>query len=128
MRTLVRLFIWIALIVGGIATFLQTTCLRTWTMPGDDALLALSVMPTLEPDDVLVLWRLGTPTFGELVRCPDPEAPRHFVVGRILGKQGDSIVAELGAVTVNDKIVSSRRACNPAQLSVFDPKTDEAFD
>jgi signal peptidase I len=127
-RTLVKLVIWIALIVGGIAAFLRATCLRLWTMPGDDGLLSVSVLPTLEPGDVLVLWRLGTPAFGELVRCPDPEAPGRFVVGRILGEQGDTIMAELGSVTVNDKLVSSRRACNPALLSVFDPKTGEAFE
>ncbi len=102
--------------------------MRMWTMPSDDGLLAVSVMPTLEAGDVLLLWRLGTPAFGELVRCPDPEAPGRFVVGRILGEQGDKIVAEQTSVTVNDKVVSSRRACNPAQLSVLDPKTGEPFD
>jgi signal peptidase I len=127
-RTIIKLVVWVALIVGGIGAFLRLTCLRFWTMPSDDGLLSLSVMPTLESGDVLVLWRLGTPSFGELVQCPDPEAPGRFVVGRILGEQGDKIVAELGSVTVNDKIVSSRRACNPAQLSVLDPTTGEAFD
>jgi signal peptidase I len=127
-RAIVRLVVWVALIVGGIVGALRATCLRVWTMPGDDGLLSVSVMPTLEPGDVLLLWRLGTPTFGELVRCPDPEAPERFVVGRILGEQGDKIVAEQGSVTVNDKLVGSRRACNPAKLSVFDPKTGEAFD
>ena len=128
MRALVRIILWVTLIVGGIVLFLRATCIRFWTMTSDDALLSLSVMPTLEAGDVLVLWRLGTPSFGELVRCPDPEAPGRFVVGRILGEQGDRIVAELGSVTVNEKIVGSRRACNPAQLSVFDPHTGEAVD
>src|SRR5262245_33442729 len=96
-------------------------------MPGDDALLSVSVMPTLAPGDLLVLWRLGTPSFGELVRCDDPEAPGRFVVGRILGEQGDRVVAELGSVSVNDKIIGSRRACSPAELSVLDPNTGENF-
>ena len=128
MRAFVKIILWVTLIVGGIGLFLRATCMRFWTMTSDDALLSLSVVPTLEAGDVLVLWRLGTPGFGELVRCPDPEAPGRFVVGRILGEQGDRIVAESGSVTVNDKIVSSRRACNPAQLSVLDPNTGEAFD
>jgi signal peptidase I len=127
-RAFVRLVVFVTLIVGGIVAFLRATCMRFWTMPGDDGLLSVSVMPTLEPGDVLVLWRLGTPGFGELVRCPDPEVPERFVVGRILGEQGDKVVAEQASITVNDKIVGSRRACNPAQLSVFDPKTGEAFD
>ena len=85
-------------------------------------------MPTLEAGDVLLTWRAGTPGFGEIVRCPDPEAPGRFVVGRILGEQGDNIVAEQSAITVNNKIVATRRACSPAQLSVFDPHTGEAFE
>jgi signal peptidase I len=127
-RAFFKLVVWVALIVGGGVAFLRATCMRTWTMPSDDGLLAASVMPTLEAGDVLVLWRVGTPTFGELVRCPDPEAPGRFVVGRILGEQGDKVVAEQTSITVNEKVIGSRRACNPAQLSVFDPKTGEAFD
>jgi signal peptidase I len=127
-RTLVKFVVWVTLIVGGIVALLRVTCLRFWTMPSDDALLSVSVMPTLEAGDVLVLFRLGTPTFGELVRCPDPEAPGRYVVGRILGEPGDTIVAELGSVSVNDKLVASRRVCIPAAFSVFDPKTGEAFD
>jgi signal peptidase I len=126
--TIVKLVVWVTLIAGGIAAALRATCMRSWTMPGDDKLLSLSVMPTLEAGDVLLLWRTGTPGFGELVRCPDPEAPGRFVVGRILGEQGDNVVAELGSVTVNNKIVASRRACIPAKLSVFDPNTGEPFD
>jgi signal peptidase I len=127
-RAIVKLVVWVALIVGGIVAFLRATCMRIWTMPGDDGLLSVSVMPTLEPGDVLVLWRLGTPSFGELVRCPDPDVPARFVVGRILGEQGDRVVAEQTSITVNEKVIGSRRACTPAQLTVFDPKTGEAFD
>jgi signal peptidase I len=126
--TLVKLVVWIALIFGAFAAFLRATCLSTWTFPSDDALLSLSVMPTLEAGDVLLLWRVGTPGFGELVRCPDPEAEGRFVVGRILGEQGDRIETDLAAVSVNNKIVGSRRVCDPAQFSVFDPRTGEPFD
>jgi signal peptidase I len=62
------------------------------------------------------------------VRCPDPEAPGRYVVGRILGEAGDRVVAEQAMVTVNDKLIGSRRACSPAQLSVFDPRSGESFD
>jgi len=126
--TLVKLVVWMTLILGALAAFLRATCLSTWTFPSDDALLSLSVMPTLEAGDVLLLWRVGTPGFGELVRCPDPEAQGRFVVGRILGEQGDRVEADLAAVAVNNKIVGSRRACDPAQFSVFDPHSGEAFD
>ena len=89
-----------------------------WTIPSDDALFSLSIMPTLEAGDVVVLWRAGTPSFGELVRCPDPEMQGKYVVGRILGEQGDKITAELGTVSINDKLIASLRACKQYKLSV----------
>jgi signal peptidase I len=127
-KALFKFFVWMTLILGGIVAVLRATCMRFWTMPNDDPLLSLSVTPTLEPGDVLVLWRIGAPTFGELVRCPDPESPGRFIVGRLLGEPGDKVVADLANVTVNNRFIGSRRACNPPQLTVFDPNTGEAFD
>lgn len=128
MRGFVNFLIWIG--VFGVAIFfgLKATCLEFWTMPNDDALLSLSVMPTIEAGDRLVLFRLGTPSFGEVVRCPDPEVPARFVVGRILGEQGDRVIAESGTITVNEKYISTRRACVPPQLQLIDPKTSEAVE
>jgi signal peptidase I len=107
---------------------LRATCIDFWTMPNDDALLALSVMPTIEGGDKLILFRLGTPGFGDLVRCPDPEVSGRFVVGRILGEQGDRIFAEAGTVTVNEKYIGTRRACTPPEVQLIDPKTSEAVE
>jgi signal peptidase I len=126
-RVLVKTIVWFTLVIGAVIGALRATCLRFWTMPSDDPLLSLSVLPTLETGDRLVLFRLGLPGFGDLVRCPDPEAAGRFVVGRILGEQGDRIVAEQSTITVNDKHVATRRACTPPELSVFDPNTGEAF-
>ena len=128
MRGFVKFVFWFALLGVAMVFGLKATCLEFWTMPNDDALLSLSVMPTLEAGDRLVLLRIGTPGFGDMVRCPDPEVPGRFVVGRILGEQGDRIVAELGSVTVNEKYIGTRRACIPPQLSVLDPKTSEAVE
>ena len=128
MKALANVLLWIALLGGAAAGALRATCLRLWTMTSDDALLALSVMPTLEAGDVLVLFRAGTPGFGDLVRCADPQMPGKFVVGRILGEQGDRITTELAAVAVNGKTIASKRACNPAQLIVHDPSSGESFD
>jgi signal peptidase I len=127
-RSLLKGLLWMSLVVGAIVGILRATCISFWTVPSDDPLFSLSVMPTLEAGDLLVLWRFGTPTFGDLVRCPDPEVAGKFVAGRLLGEQGDRIVAELGTVSINEKLVSSVRACKPAALSVIDPNTGEAFD
>lgn len=126
MHGFVKFVVWLAVFSAAMVGGLKATCIDFWTMPSDDALLSLSIMPTLEAGDRLVLFRLGTPGFGDIVRCPDPEAPGRFVVGRILGEQGDRIVAEAATVSVNEKYVGTRRACIPPQVSVLDPKTSEA--
>jgi signal peptidase I len=127
-RGFVRFVVWFALFGVAMVAGLRAICIDFWTMPNDDPLLSLSVMPTLEAGDRLVLFRLGTPGFGDVVRCPDPEQPGKFVVGRILGEQGDRIIAETGNVTVNEKFIGTRRACIPPQTSVIDPKTGEAVE
>ncbi|HMJ56390.1 MAG TPA: signal peptidase I [Polyangiaceae bacterium] len=124
----VKFVVWFALFGVAMVAGLKATCIDFWTMPSDDALLSLSVLPTLEAGDKLILLRIGTPGFGDVVRCPDPEAPGRFVVGRILGEQGDRIVAETSSVTVNEKYIGTRRACTPPQLTVLDPKTSEAVE
>jgi signal peptidase I len=116
------------LLAGAVAAALRATCLRVWTMPSDDPLLALSVVPTLEAGDILILFRLGTPGFGELVRCADPQAPEKYVVGRILGEQGDRVETDQATVSVNDTRVRSLRSCDPSKWVVRDPNTGEAFD
>ncbi|HKQ68465.1 MAG TPA: signal peptidase I [Polyangiaceae bacterium] len=126
MKTIFRLILWITVALAALLGILRATCIRLWTMPGDDALLSLSVMPTLEAGDELVLWRVGIPGFGELVECPDPEAPGRFVVGRILGEPGDTVVVDRAYITVNDKGISSRRAC--PKFSVIDPQTSESLE
>ncbi|HEY3592783.1 MAG TPA: signal peptidase I [Polyangiaceae bacterium] len=125
MRGILNAVVWVVLVAGIAAGFLRLTCMRVWTMPGDDSLLALSVLPTLEAGDVLVLLRGGSPSYGELVRCPDPEVPGKYVVGRILGEQGDRVLAEQAGVTVNDKTIRSIHACTPPKLSVHDLRSGE---
>ena len=128
MRELVKFVIWFTIIVGGTIAALRATCIEFWTMPSEDKLLALSVMPTLEAGDRLILLRAGTPAFGDLVRCPDPEAAGRFVVARILGEQGDRVVAQAASITVNEKHIGTRRACMPPSLAVIDPQSGESVD
>jgi signal peptidase I len=127
-RGFVKFVVWLTLFGVAMIAGLKATCMDTWTMPNDDPLMSLSIMPTLEAGDRLVLFRIGTPGFGDVVRCPDPEAPGRFVVGRILGEQGDRVVAESGTVTVNEKYIGTRRACIPPQVTVLDPKTSEVVE
>ena len=47
------------------------------------------------------------PASASSCAAPIRRRPADLVVGRILGEQGDKVVAELGTVTVNDKIVGT---------------------
>lgn len=109
------------LVLGG----LWVTCLDVWIVPSDDSLFNASIAPSLEPGDTVILWRRGTPKFGDLVRCSDPEAAGRYVVGRIVGEPGDRIRADSIEMTVNEKPVGSMVACAPPKTRVPDPQSGD---
>ncbi|NUO53619.1 MAG: signal peptidase I [Polyangiaceae bacterium] len=101
-------------IIGRIALF------RVWTIPEDRALGA-SLAPSLAAGDVVLVLFRGERGFGDLVRCPDPEDPQRWVVGRIVGTQGDRVQIAGGYVTVNGKRFGSTEACVEGTLEVPHP-------
>lgn len=109
--------------LGVVLVGLRATCLEIWTIPSDDTLFNASIAPTLGAGDVVVLWRRGTPSFGDLVRCADPEAQGRYVIGRILGEPGDHVVADGVSVSLNTKTVPTMVACAPPKVTVADPQT-----
>jgi signal peptidase I len=121
-RTFVRgflIFIGVLAVVGAI---LRATCMITWTVP-EDPILALSIAPTLEGGDTVVLWTVGERGFGELVRCTDPEDPQRFVIGRIVGLTGDTVeVNANGVVSVNGTRYNTSDSC---QVSSFELRDDK---
>jgi len=121
--TFLRNLVWLAVISGAVYGVLRATCIRLWTFPADDKLLVASVTPSLEAGDLLVLWRLGTPGFGDVVRCPDPEASGRYVVARLLGEAHDKLQFENSVVSVNGKRITADHACSPAKVSVAHPRT-----
>jgi signal peptidase I len=91
-----------------------------WTVP-DDPVLAASVGPTLAGGDtVLILFR-GTPGFGDLVRCSDPEVPDRYSVGRIAGVEGDTLELEGHRLLVNGKKYDNYSACPKPKFTVAHP-------
>jgi len=84
-----KALLWTAGILAGVALILRLLLLKAWTVP-DDPRLAASVAPTLGGGDVVLVLTRGSPGFGDLVRCKDPEDPPRFVVGRIAGLAGDA--------------------------------------
>jgi signal peptidase I len=120
--------LWSAILAALVVGALRAVAIRWWRLPLNDPWLQASVEPSLRGGDLIVLWRLTPPHYGDLVLCPEPNAPERVVVGRILGEAGDSIVIEGAHVTVNGHSVATERACTQAQLSVPHPGNGQAVD
>lgn len=125
MRGIIKGLFWLAGILALIAGILRATILDVWTVPSDDPLFNASIMPTLEPGDVVVMRRGGTPNFADLVRCLHPQEPGRYVVGRIFGEPGDQVYADGHTVRINGTQVRTERGCSPARINVPDPITHE---
>jgi mitochondrial inner membrane protease subunit 1 len=52
----------------------------------------LSMVPTLDPEDRLLVARIGRPKPGDLVVFRDPRAPSHLLCKRVLTTDGRHIV------------------------------------
>jgi signal peptidase I len=122
MDKLLRGVFWVALLLGVAAGILRLVAFRTWTIP-DDPRLAASVAPTLAVgDQVLILYR-GTPAFGDLVRCTDPEDPQKFVIGRIAGLDHDVVEVNGRTLTVNGQRYENEAVCSQPTAMIHHPTT-----
>jgi len=113
--------LWSAIIAAVVVGALRAVAIRWWRLPVNDPWLEASVEPTLRGGDLVVLWRLTPPHYGDLVLCPEPNAPERVVIGRIVGEAGDSIVIESSSISLNGHTIPTERACNPATVSVKHP-------
>jgi signal peptidase I len=121
MSALLRFSLWTVLILGVIIGLLRFTIMREWRVPTNDPVLEASIMPTLRGGDLVLLFHLNEPVFGDLVLCPEPEAPGRVVVGRIIGEAGDRVVLKDGDPTVNGKRFRFERVCNPKEFTTPHP-------
>jgi signal peptidase I len=120
-RKLARFLLWTAVVVGGVIGLARLVAIRWWRVPSDDPVLEASIAPSLRGGDLVLLWRATAPRFGDLVVCPEPEAPERMVVGRLIGEEGDRVLVEASNVTINGKRARTERACDP--FEVIDPNT-----
>jgi signal peptidase I len=123
MNKLFRFLIWSAIVAGVLIGGARLLAIRWWTVPANDPYLAASVTPTLQAGDLVLLWRLTEPKFGDLVMCPEPGRPDRIVVGRIAAEAGDTITLEGRDVLLNTSRLSSERACDDHRFMVKDPNT-----
>lgn len=121
MAALLRFLLWTALVLGVIGAFLHLTVLRVWRVPMNDPVLQASLAPTLEPGDLVLLWRLTEPTFGDLVLCPEPDYPERVVVGRVFGEGNDVVEFRKGSPRVNGEGFQIERQCTPDEFALSHP-------
>ena len=122
MRALWRFLLWFAGIVSIVLLALRLTVAETWKVPDDDV-LALSIAPSLDAGDLVVLWRGGERSFGELVRCTDPEDAQRWVVGRVAGLEGDVVELDgAGILKVNGTRYGTSDACTTSSFVLTDSK------
>jgi signal peptidase I len=119
----IRGSVWLIGIIGAICLLLHILFFDTWVIPETDQLLLTSVLPTLYPNDRILTARRSTPVAGQLARCTSPEAGSDYVIGRVMGVSGDTVVVDNGRVSVNGKMIASRHAC--PKVKVIHPITQE---
>jgi len=125
MRTWLNLVAWMAAIVGATGLVLHLLFFEVWRVPSDDPLLAASIEPTLSAGDLVVVTRHTSISRGDLLRCPDPDAPGRFVVARAIGRSGERVEVKDEVVSLDGKRTPSPRACDSAALTVHDPRIDD---
>jgi signal peptidase I len=125
MNKLLKVIFWTVGSLVVVAVLLRLTLFETWTIPHDPWLSA-SIRPTLAGGDTVVLLTRGTPSFGDLVRCTDPEDETGFVVGRIMAEEGDHLEVMGRTVRVNRLSYNSVEACKEREVVFDHPETGHA--
>jgi len=126
-RSFTKVLIWITIIL---AVFLGVVFafFEPWTLPADDGQLAASVEPTMSAGDFVLVTRSRGASDGALVRCPDPDAPGRYVVGRAMGHGGDVIDFVGGTFQLNKKIPPAPYACDVAKVTMKNPASGDDED
>ncbi|MCC6555804.1 MAG: signal peptidase I [Polyangiaceae bacterium] len=122
MSKFIRGLLWTLGVLLVVALGLRALVFDVWTVP-DDPPLAASIAPTLAAGDVLLVLKRGAPGFGELVRCPDPDTPGGFVVGRIAGVGGDVVETDGTLLSVNDTRYDAESVCPEPKHTIKHPRT-----
>ena len=125
MRKVLRFLLWTAIIVGAIVGLARATAIRWVKIPMGAPYLEASIAPTLRGGDTVILWRLTKPGFGDLVVCPEPDAPERVVIARIAAEEGDHIRVDGSILNVNDRAAETETACSERDFSVIHPTTGQ---
>jgi signal peptidase I len=124
MRTWLKILAWVAGVLAIAAGVLYAFVFDVWTVPSDDPMEAASIEPALSAGDVVLVTRHTTPARGNLLRCPDPQAPGRFVVARAIGGAGEVLELREEVVTLDGRRMPSPRACDTPTMVMHDPQSD----
>lgn len=128
MRKMFRFLFWTALIVGALVGLLRLTAIRWWRVPLDDPYLTASISPSIRAGDLILLWRLTRPGYGDLVLCPEPKRPDRVVIGRLVGESRDDIEVNGGDIVINGRRKDIEQSCFERTFTEHDPETHVAVE
>lgn len=125
MRTWLKLVGWVGGILGVVLLVLYAFVFDVWTVPTDDPMEAASILPTLSAGDVVLVTRHTSVARGNLLRCPDPQAPGRWVIARAIGVGGENLELQDEVVMIDQKRLPSPRACDTPFVTVRDPQSGD---
>jgi signal peptidase I len=128
MRSTFRFLIWTVLVLGALIGLARGTAIRWWRVPQDDVYLTSSTSPSVRAGDLILLWRLTRPAFGDLVLCPEPKKPGRVVIGRIVGESRDEVQVVGADITINRRRQGVETNCFPRTFTENDPETGVAVE
>jgi signal peptidase I len=125
MDKLLRFLGWTIVVVGILGGLTRALLLDGWVIPDEGTRFGISMEPTLTAGDTVLMLSFGTPGFGDLVRCTDPDDANGFVVGRIAGLSGDVVEVSGRDLTVNNKRYHSEVVCPMPTVTVIHPTSKQ---
>jgi len=114
---------WTLLVVGVVVGLLRVILFEPWQVP-EELTLSASIYPTLDGGDYVLVLKRFKPGFGNLVRCKDPDDPAQWVIGRIVGVEGDTVEVNGRNVLVNGKRYMQLQACPERKYRTIHPNTE----
>jgi signal peptidase I len=124
-RKFLKATLWIAGVLAVVLGVLFAFFFDVWTIPTDDAQLAVSIEPTLHAGDVVVVSRRTNPDRGVMARCEDPDAPGRYVVARVVASGNEDVEIAGGVLRINGRNVLAPGACDPPKVTLVNPATGE---
>jgi len=115
---------WVTGILLVVVLFFRLTMMNAWQIPVDPVLGA-SLAPSLAEGDTVLIFTAGEPSFGDLVRCADPDDTSRWVIGRIVGVGGDVIKFENNTLSVNGTRHVTKESCPDHEYFVAHPNSGE---